>query len=261
MASNLSTLGFVFASEDEFRAAMVRHAAETIGQLACAPGVYGIWRSRSGAEIWFHLSPSSNGSTEIQGLTPFFEGTCDAKLRITAAIHRDGDNEFEGAFHAWVSPDESDGGSFPLVFEAVDFATQSEATWPAVRVVRIAAFARELRAFASEQAYAESQQGEASDKFRMAPQAFIPIGLFAAAMSSEDKKKREAPSTTALFSGTVLEHRALTNEATGHSFTRLLIETTEINLEVLADPEVISGNIVEGGIVEVTAALFGRFLN
>ena len=32
-------------------------------------------------------------------------------------------------------------------------------------------------------------------------------------------------------------------------------------IEVLADPQIVSGDIVVGGVVEVSAQLFGRFLD
>ena len=262
MASNLSTIGFVFENVDAFRAAMLA-CANGIGLRApCPNGSYGIWKSRTGAEVWFHLSQSHDGNTEIYGLTPYFEGNSDAKVRIIAAISQDGDNDFEGAFHAWVNPNDADSGSYPIVFEAVDFATQAGAEWPAIRVVRLVAFAKDVQAFESEAAYAIHQNANSGDtKFRMASKSLIATGLFAAAMSSENPDSREPPSADALLSGVVIEHRMLTNEATGRDFAWLLLETLDFNLEVIADPEIVNGAIVDGGVVEVTATLFGRFID
>lgn len=261
MASNLSTIGFVFADEDEFRAAMVRYAAEAAALAACETGRYGIWRSRTGAEIWFHFSAADNGATAICGLTPFFDGQSDVEIQITKSIRRDGDNAFEGSFHGWVGADETGEGKYPLVFEAVDFAVHANGPWPKTRRVRLSAFARELTAFADEAAFAAPRADDSEESLNLAPKAFIPVGLFAAAMSNEDGLEATTPSPSALLTGTVLEHRTLQNEATGKSFEWLLVDSLDATFDVIADPDVVSGTIVEGGTVEVMATLFGRFLD
>jgi hypothetical protein len=152
MASNLSTIGFVFDDEDGFRSAMMACAEAATVRLPCLSGNYGIWRSRTGAEVWFHLAAAADGTTEIFGLTPFFEGQSEVSLKITGAIEREGDSEFEGAMTGWVSPDQTGEGSYPVVFDAVDFAAHNATAWPAIRRVRLSGFAREMQVFATEDA-------------------------------------------------------------------------------------------------------------
>ena len=107
MASNLSTIGFIFADEESFRTAMTACASDATVRLACAAGNYGIWRSRTGAEVWFHLGATRRRrKPKFIGLTPFFEGQSDVALKITGPVARDGDNPFEGALTGWVSPDD-----------------------------------------------------------------------------------------------------------------------------------------------------------
>ena len=62
MASNLSTIGFVFADEESFRSLMLTCAKEISGRVPCSLGSYGIWRSRTGAEVWFGNPPVFNGA-------------------------------------------------------------------------------------------------------------------------------------------------------------------------------------------------------
>lgn len=260
MASNLSTIGFVFADEETFRSSMVAFAAKTTAQLDCDEGSYGIWRSRSGAELWFHFSPSTGGSTEILGLTPFFEGQSEVELRITGPVHRPNDTAFEGAFYGWIKPDEADSGSYPLVFDSVDFAARKNQDWPALVHAKLVGFARELKCFANEDAYLASEtEGGAP---HLAPKAFIPIGLFAAAETTADNldEPPAAPSSFALLSGTVLECSTLANEATGQNFHWLLVESLDAIYDVLADPDVVRGDITVGGTVEASVWLFGRLV-
>lgn len=307
MASNLSTIGFQFANNDEFSKKMIELAEATDGQAICAEGHYAVWREPSGAQLWFHIMPeSSNGGSEptelsILGLTPFFEGKSSVPLKITAPIRRDADNSFEGGFYAWVgsdadkaeataaSTDESGNGSnddadfddsYPMVFDAVDFAVHAKRQVPFTANVRLSGFARELKAYASPEAYAEVD----GDGPKLAASAFIPMGIFAASAAdgasgaANDNTDNGAvngakagadgqgiagtqPSATALLTGTVRAHHLLTNNNTGRDYHWLTVDSLAASFDILADPEVVSGEIVTGGVVEVACWFFGRILD
>jgi hypothetical protein len=259
VASNLSTIGFVFVDREEFAAAMTRLAGEAREHLGAAGGLYGIWRSRTGAEIWFQLTgEAGEGAREIVGLTPFFEGVSDVEVRVTERFQRPEDTPFEGAVTAWVSPGEEGEGAYPIVFDAVDFgAGQGSPDDGALARVRLSGFAREVKAFASPEAYDAAQMAEP----RLAAQCFIPLGLFSSASSEPEASGSTPPSSSALLTGEVIEHRLLVNEVTGRSFHWMLVDGLDATFDVLADPEVVSGDIVPGGTVEVACLFFGRFLD
>lgn len=257
MASNLSTIGFVFANEDEFRKAMIECAANASANLNCASGAYGIWQSRSGAEIWFHLGKTVDGEVEIFGLTPFFSGASDVTLQITAPIKRASDNAFEGAFHAWVVSADGNEQLYPLVFDAIDFAAHKDAMWPSEARARLCGFARELVAFPDEAAYYAARHG--GDDPQLSSKAFIPIGLFASDQPGDSEAGTgQAPTSSALLTGRIVEYRQLKNEATGRPFAWMLVETLEATIDIVADPEIVTGVIAEGGTIETTVLLFGR---
>jgi hypothetical protein len=258
MASNLSTIGFAFANEDEFRKSMIECAANASANLNCAGGTYGIWQSRSGAEIWFHLGKTADGEVEIFGLTPFFSGASDVTVEIIGPIHRASDNDFEGAFHAWVTTDAGGEKLYPLIFDAIDFAAHKDATWPSLARARLCGFARELVAFADEAAYHAARSD--NDDPQLSSKAFIPIGLFAAEQNGEAGTSAVAttPASTALLTGRIAEFRELKNEATERPFLWMLVETLDATLDIVADPDIVSGSIVEGGTIETTVLLFGR---
>ena len=259
MASNMSTLGFDYEEQAGFADAMTMLANETVEHLSSTKGEYAIWRSRTGAEIWFHLSaPGEGGERDIIGLTPFFEGRSDNLMSITHVIRRPDDNLLEGAFYAWMAPDAETGeGSYPVVFDAVDFAAQSDREPPLHVGVRLTGFARELRCFPTEAAFTSAPAGNGQ---QLAPKAFIPIGLFAAASATEERDADEPPSSTAIITGRVLEHRLLTNEATAQCFHWLLVESLDASFDIVADPDVVTGEIVNGGTVECACWLVGRVL-
>lgn len=267
MASNLSTIGFVFDNQDSFQDAMMQCASAASARLPCDNGEYGIWRSRTGAQVWFHFGQSESGEVEIFGLSPFFEGKSSVRLQVSNVVQRRGDNAFEGAFHGWVNPDAQGKGSYPLVFDAVDFASRSGGEFPTLHNVRIAAFARELTAYGDDAAFVASQQD--GDGLKFAPQAFIPTGLFAASQAegaagngASIADNSAKPTATALLTGKVLEHSKLRNEATSRDFHWLVVETLDnVVIDVVADPGVVKGEIADGSTIETSVLLFGRFLD
>lgn len=260
MASNLSTIGFVFADPEIFRDVMVKCASESTVQLNCSAGSYGIWRSRTGAEVWFHLGEGENGATEVFGLTPFFDGQSDVLLKISGPTPREGDNAFEGALTGWVSPEDGSEGSYPIQFDAVDFAAHTNATWPDLRRVRLIAFARELQAFPSDEAYYAARGTPDAETPKLAAHAFIPLGLFASAVNGDDGNSPQAPDSSAILTGKILEHRTFTNEVSGHDFVWLLVESLEATFDIVADPAVVTGELIDGGTIETAVVMFGRLL-
>lgn len=228
MASNLSSIGFDFGDAEDFQAQMLARAAEAAERVGCGAGDYSIWRSSTGAQIWFHVRPfgTEDDARDIAGLTPFFEGESDVALEIVERIVRPGCNEFEGAFRGIVGG----GDGHPVVFEAVDFAVHADRTLPLKCRARVVGFATMVRAFLPTGAHP------------------TPIG-------------EQKPATgDALLKGRVVEHHELVNEATGRAFHWLLVESLGATFDVVADPEAVEGEIVEGGAVEVGATMIGRLI-
>src|SRR5262249_10264796 len=142
MANNLSTIGFSFTSAGEFRERMSAFANDARERLSCADGEYAIWRSRTGAELWFHLEAAADAGEaerDVVGLTPFFEGKSDVQLRITDIVERPDEGRLEGAFAAWINSETDGDGSngYPLIFDAVDFGAHKARELPAVWQVRV----------------------------------------------------------------------------------------------------------------------------
>ncbi|MDX2287522.1 MAG: hypothetical protein NW217_01695 [Hyphomicrobiaceae bacterium] len=274
MTSNLATIGLATTSTDDLVRLVESLATQALVRLATQVGDYAIWRSPTGAEVWLHLGPAPEGSggdavhghasaadsREIIGLTPFFEGRSDVLMALTAAFQRADDSVFEGAFHGWVAPDEDGAGAYPLVFDAIDYAAQQNRDLPADRRVRLCGFARELSAFPDEAAFAAAQ----SDGSGFAPQSFFPVGLFAAAAATGDEAtdaEAAAPSSHALLVGVVTAVALHTNEMTGQTFLALSVDSLEATFDVVAAPDVVTGQVVKGGIVQAACWMFGRLLD
>jgi hypothetical protein len=258
MASNLSSIGFVFDNAEAFQTAMMDLAPKAAERIGCEAGDYSIWRSRTGAEIWFHLPflGTEDRAHDIAGLTPFYEGMSDIAVEVVARFKRDGDNDFEGALTAQVLDPAGGDDSHPITFDAVDFAAHAEVVAPFKARARVVGFAQHVRAFADVAAYGADTSGPLGN-IGLAAQAFIPIGQIEA---ESDDGHRDAPASTALLTGLVREQRLLVNEATGGRFHWLLVDSMAAAFDIVADPQIVSGEIEVGGVVEVGCILIGRLI-
>jgi hypothetical protein len=257
MVSNLSTIGFQFADDSAFQDAMQRLTAEAFERLACDPGDYAIWRSRTSAEIWFHITGDRDAAgvlvdRAVVGLTPFFEGVSDVPIEIVEAVIRPGDNDFEGAFLAWVNPDPELGvGAHQIVFDAVDFAAHCDRQMPFVAQAKLTGFAREISVLASD------DQG-ALARMSSSARSFMSIGLFANADSASPD--HVAPSSNALLTARLIEHRVLMNEETNAPFHWLQVQTADATFDILADPELIPAKLVDGALLQIGCLFIGRIV-
>ena len=225
MPSTLAAIGFTFADATAFQTRMLKLAADTIERLGCAAGDYAIWRSRTGAEIWFHLSAleSPDDGRDIAGLTPFFEGTSEVALEITDRLRRPDDNPFEGAFVA-LGP-----SGAALTFDAVDFAAHAGRDLPFRCHVRLCGFAWRVCAIGTG-----------------TPDAAVPCSTVELSAGS---------------AGKVVEIRQLTNEASGGPFIWLQLECLGASFDVVAEPAAIAAGVMLGALVEVRCRMFGRLID
>ncbi len=256
MASNLSSIGFAFTDAEEFQQAMLAIAPETVERVGCEVGDYAIWRSRTGAEIWFHLPMlgTEDDARDIAGLTPFYEGLGAVQIEVVERRKRPGDTDFEGLLSGNVGTADD---AYPIVFEAIDFAAHVQQPLPFKAQARIVAFARSLRAFADEKAYAADKEGPLGE-IGLAPRAFISLAAFSE--DTGEQEQAETPDTSALLTGQVIEHRLQLNERTGNAFHWLLVESLDATFDVVADPDIVEGDIIVGGTVEVAGVLIGRLI-
>lgn len=222
MASNLSAIGFSFPDSRAFQEAMLRLAADSIERLDCEAGSYSIWRSRTGAEIWFHLSVfgHEDDARDIVGLTPWFEGESEVALEIRERVRRLDDNDFEGALSCRIQ-----GTDHRIVFDAVDFAAHSDRKLPASVSARLVGFAKHV------------------------------------VVSRPDEEIVAAVTRDARLCGRVLDHSELVNEASGGRFRWLLVQCLGARLDIVVEPGAIAGDIADGCHVQVECALFGRVLD
>jgi len=250
MASHLSSIGFPVQNEQDLYS-----LAEKVAQKAkpheVNEGFYLSYQDPSGAAIWLH----ADQQRQISGMNPHFVGPSVMTVKIVRSLHKEKDHAFEGSYFAWAAPeDEKDHqeGAYPFLFDAPDFLRHSQQKFPAVLQVQVAAFAHELEIFATEEEFTQVP----GDGPSMAPESFIPAGLFPA-----EGTESASPTAHALMSGHVLDAQKRTNQLTGKSFWWLQIQSYAAIYDAVVDPVLLRTDPKPGTIVKGSFWLSGMILD
>jgi hypothetical protein len=248
--SNLSDIGFPVSGDEEIYS-MIQSVLPFVKTVPCEHGFYYRFTDESGAEMYLQ----ANHSQELIGFNPHFDGKSRRPVGLTKIIERDS-SELDGGFHGWASPgDESDPettGEYPFVFDVPDFLTAGQIDFPQTAEVQLTAFAsNDFKIFESEQAFYDSQDAETN----FAAKFFIPSGLF---LPDDESTPIEPPRPIGIFAGEIKEFELKTNQISKENFYWFLVETLGGEVDVVADPKLITTEPKIGGIVSGQFWLSGR---
>jgi hypothetical protein len=244
----MSDIGFRIKDNQDFMRFLTQAAQE--GEvIPVGDGSYVKWSPGTGIELWVQLDREH----EIIGLNPHYSGRATLRIGLTKRVPRPQGTLLDGAFYGWANPDEGEPetGEFPFVFDVPNYKSYDDLKLPAIVAVQVAAFAHELQGFENETAFDESQ----AEDMNLAVESFIPTGLFI------PKESSEPPQAEAIFAGHILDTAILTNPATDADFLWARVSTLGGEIEVVADPEILEGSLVKGGIIKGSFWLTGRVLN
>jgi len=238
MPSHMTTLGFRASTNDEF-AELAMTAATQGKPIQVSGGTYYRWSPGAGVELWAQADQDG----QLIGLNPHFSGAARMRVGLINLIARERDSALDGAFYGWAGPVENDpaNGEYPFAFDLPDFRRHARLTLPSIVNVHIAAFAHTLSAFESDEAF------HAGDTHLMAAESCIPSGTFSS-----------PPQSTVVFNGHVLNTAQLTNPHTKHTFYWARVRTLGGEFDVVADPEIVKGVIIQGGVIGGSAWLSGQ---
>lgn len=251
MPSHLSTIGIPVETEQQFW-----ELAQQVGPLATGlpviGGTYFQWTDSSGAELWLQVT----NDEEFIGMNPHFVGQSSMTVRLTSRVRSEEGSPFDGGFYGWADPvsqsDDAQEGLYPFVFDAPDFTCVADLELPATVTVQMAAFAHEVEAYDSEEAYAASQTGAV----KYASRSFIPSGLF-----RPDGVEEPLPEARAMMTGHVLAADRFLNTLTNQPFYWALIETYGGTYDAVIDISLLSGAPIVGGILSGSFWLSGRVVS
>ena len=245
MPSHFSTIGIPVGSEQDF-IDIGQQAARLAERHKVQHGAYYCWQDDSGAALWLQLDEAN----QLLGINPHFHGQALFQVAILTPVNRPNASPLDGAIRGWANGTAAapSSGDFPFVFDLPNLALYPDLRYPDLVTVRLAAFAHELTLYASAEAFANRPEAG----LKLAPQAFIPTGLF----TEED----EPPAAHALFTGTISAWAQKQNGLTGQPFYWFVVETLGGSVDVVADPTLVTQEPVVGGLLEGAFWLTGTLL-
>jgi hypothetical protein len=246
MPSHLTTLGFPVTTEQDFRHYV--YAATEFGQKIETPrGSYTLWQPGSGIELWVQ----TNLHKRIIGMNPHFDGSARMRVSLTRYVARPGQSILDGAFYGRANPDRShaETGAYPFVFDLPNYDTYTNLELPCTVNVQLAAFAHHLQGYQTE---ADWQTGNETS---LAAESLIPRGTF-----TLDRKPKDPAFAEVIMSARILDTSQLTNPVTGLKFYWAHVHTLGGEMDVVADPQIVQGKLVPGGIVSGTFWLSGKIV-
>jgi hypothetical protein len=251
VASHFSMVGFqmdlsnptVFAEETKHFVQTCTLSGLTANDIACAV------RDMSGGEIHIGLRRGADGSMGIQAVDPAYTGEGRLPVEVVSDVSGADDKPFDTTVTAHFA-----GEATPLVFELADPREAADFKPGAKLDVDIAAFSFQPQLFADAAAFEASQDKQGS-KVRLAPNFFIPSGMFFLHAGGAMPDDAKLPVAYADFAGTVLKTELKTNTVGGGTFWWALVQTYDrATIDVVMDSSTISGGDPKPG--EIIA---GRF--
>ena len=246
-------------------------------RLTCTAGEYRVWRGGSGAEIWLHCpsvpattaagsastpksssTPTANsipldGVDPVRGMTIFHRGQSDIAVKLDRSMALSKQNPLDGVALAYLDDRNGKGRPAPFVFEQLGFAADRFTTSFRARV-QILGLAQKAWAYASEKDYLAATPGK-----RL-------IGRGALTMVEPDDVKdvglryKTKPATLWLLTGEIRRSMRLTNPLTGASYAWMLLATDRGEIDLVAHPDVIEGDISVGHVLQTVATMTGRII-
>jgi hypothetical protein len=248
MTNHFLAIGIPISSREDMQLEISK-AAVTATTIRCRNGHYLRWTSEQGAELWIQVDEHNNGI----GVTPYFQGKARMTVALTKKISRQADTPLEGAIHGWAAPenDNPESGAYPFVFDLVDKGVYDTFDFPFISPIQLCAFTHELSIYDSEEEYKNSKE----DISNLAPEAFIPSGLFRPGGVLIDP-----PESIAIIAGHILEASELLNPLTNRQYHWMHIKTFGGEIDIVSELELIHKHANIGGIISGQFWLCGKIL-
>ncbi len=245
--SHFSAVGFPIRSTAEMLA-IARRVPKSALYAQTDAGSYYRWETGGGSELWL----ATGLDQSLKSVVPHFSSVVRTKVRLLERVPS-ADHEMDGALRIVVSPargsatGDIEAGAFTLLVDMPDFRRLDGLALPVEVDLSIGAVAEKLQHFASE---AEMRAAGLD----AGTESLIASGLHAA-----DGTKRAPRRAEAVLYGTVLASGMRLNAAGGRPFTWARVRTHAVELEVVADTDLlpkapVAGSIL-GGTFWITARL------
>lgn len=250
--SHFSAIGFPISSQIEFER-LLKMSFETGQAIPIHNGKYVVWEPGEGVQLWVKVK-----DRVVLGCSPHYSGEGVLKAQVRGFYSRPEDiAAADGALIGASLPLDAASASFPLIVDVPGFeAAASHVVPPQVVTLQVSAFAREMNCFPDSDAYARWQFAQPD-----APSldSFLFPGLSAAQTGTSAGGPAPAE---AHITARVVKAQMRINSITQQNFIALVAATTGGGtIDIVANPQAASGELLAGGIIQGAFWLSGRILD
>ena len=250
--SNLACIGVAVADEDQMGQVLMGLIEDAVEDAPSSrKSQHLLWRDDSGAAVAFHLSKD-----ELSCITPFFAAPQPATWRVRTS-------------QATVDPEclHCSGADCDVLDPKGETVTRAAIQWlhfaPYDKWLRrtrefaieVVAFAHWVGFYPDEAAFtaacAERTKDETGESLSLAPDFFLPAGLFG-------NSKHMGERAECSFAGTVSSVTTLNNSRTDQPFLHLRVDTLAGPTDIVCPPDACEGRPAVGSIAWMEAWLVGR---
>ncbi len=272
MCTRLHAIGFPCEMDRRTAEFVRRTAISTKRRVISNDGEYRIWRSPAGAEVWLHYPkrrPTLRTGTakpdrseppkpfdpidDLMGLSGAHAGASDVRMKLTRSLRIAAGNPLEGVCVAMLGSRRANEKPIAFSFEHVGFAAERLGA-PIEARVQLTGLAQKIWAYRTEAAYLA------------ATPAHRLIGRGAMVDVNVNERAdlvltyRPKPGCLWLVTGEVKRSVRLVNPVTSAPYYWLQLQTDRGDIDVVASPSVIDGDVSVGHTVQTVVSMAGRIL-
>ncbi len=250
--SHFQAVGFPISSQIEFER-LLKMAFETGQAIPLLNGKYVVWEPGEGVELWVKVK-----DRVVLGCSPHYRGEGTLTTEVQGFYSRPEDIAVtDGALLGTVLPTDAASGPFTLVADVPGFeAAASRVVPPQTITLQVTGFAREMNCFPNSAAFAQWQSTQSD------PQNTESFRFPGLTVASPVPAAGGLVPAEALITARVLKARMCNNPITQQNFIALVAATPSGGtIDIVASPQVASGELLEGGIIQGAFWLSGRVLD
>ena len=152
--SHYDTIGFTGITSKETLSALINQVSPHAQMI----GDYAVYRDASGAALWIGI----NQDNKFFSAEPYFSGCLQSVWvsHVAANQYDDGFDDGTGFAHVWQNGSEEGDGDYPFIVDILDIASFPQTTVGTAQKIAVCAFAESAESFASEAAFAASQEAQ-----------------------------------------------------------------------------------------------------
>ncbi len=245
MSDHFRTVGFTLERGE--LSSLLQRALEGGRSIAAPHGDYRVWTPGAGAELWVSMYRLPDGRRELAGMNPHFAGGARMNV-IVEAIERNAEFVLEGEIYAWASPGGDEHALYPFSASVPDYdASLAGRELPFRAILELAGFAHDVGWWPDEAAYLASLREQEAG---FAATSFVPTGLFG---NNTGRARSQG-----VVTGNVLSAEIRFNTVTERTFWCFRLATYGGEIDVVAAPEVVSGEPGVGGVLRAACWLTAR---